>query len=151
MIEIQKDPNLKDRSKEVLQKLKEQERKPTPKLDKEVLSFKAKMQQQRQTQNLEPRPSPSFYQQRLERVLNKLEDLEKNMKQGKDYFTAYWDYQKIAKEFLLAAQELERFEKAFIPKAFQDKVNQTKIKVNQALKRAKTNQGTDNTPATDMF
>lgn len=73
------------------------------------------------------------------------------MKEGKDYFTAWWDYQKISKEFLTALDEFERFEKAFVPKAFQEKLNSTKIKVNQNLQRLKANQSTSkDIPPPDM-
>lgn len=149
MIIIDKQTPIKDRSKEVLQRLKEQERKPRPKLDKEAQEIR---QLKRNISNKpEAKPSPSFYQQRVERVLNKLNELEKNMKEGRDYFTAWWDYQKVAKEFLGAVEELEKFEKAFIPKAFIEKVNTTKIKVTQTLQRQKSQDKSKDLPPPDMM
>ena len=149
MDRIDKEDKQKDRSKQVLQKLKDQERKPTPKLDKEAQEIR---QIKRDISNKpETRPSASFYQQRVERVLNKLNDLEKRMKSGQDYFTAWWDYQKVGKEFLSAVEELERFEKAFIPKGFIEKINSAKIKVNQSMERQKTQgQSKDIPPPSDM-
>lgn len=118
----------KDRTKEVLERLKSQESKPKPKLE----------------QNYTKRPSipkneksQSIYQLKLERVINRLNELERKMKHGDNYFTNYWDYSKVSEEFLDVLSEFEKFDNSFVNPELKKKLSETKLKVGNHLKRSK--------------
>lgn len=121
----------KNRTKEVLERLKAQEAKPKPKLEKFPISKK-----QSSRENSEKLAMPqSIYQIKLERIINRLDDLERKMKDGDNYFTHYWDYSKVCKEFNDILKEFEKFETNFVPAHFKKRVENTKIKVETYLNR----------------
>ncbi len=79
----------KKRTKDVLDRLKSQEATPKPK--KEMFSQSNKSIDQNKIVK-EPEVSQSIYQAKLEKSVNKLNDLEKKMKKGDNYFTYYYEY-----------------------------------------------------------
>lgn len=120
----------KKKTKEVLERLKAEEAKPKPKVEN-YLSSKQKSSGQEKKESA----SQSIYQVRLEKIINRLNELERKMKQGNDYFTHYWDYSSYCKEFLSALGEFEKFENSFVPEQFNKRLQETKTKVQAHLNR----------------
>ena len=122
----------KKRTKDVLDRLKSQEATPKPK--KEMFSQSNKSIDQNKIVK-EPEVSQSIYQAKLEKSVNKLNDLEKKMKKGDNYFTYYYEYTKACSEFNDILKNFERFDTAFVPSQFKKRVDETKSKVTAHLSR----------------
>ena len=120
----------KKKTKEVLERLKAEESKPKPKVENYPSSKQNSVNQEK-----EGGVSQSIYQIRLEKIINRLNDLERKMKQGNDYFTHYWDYSNYCKEFLSAIGDFEKFENSFVPVQFNKRLQETKTKVQAHLNR----------------
>ncbi|MBI2670579.1 hypothetical protein HYX18_01185 [Candidatus Woesearchaeota archaeon] len=123
---------LKKRTREVLERLKSQEAQSKPKL--ENLSNLKKSSSNIQTTKKESN-SISIYQIKLEKIINRLNELERKMKHGDNYFTHYWDYSNHCKEFIEALKEFEEFENTFVPQQLKNRIQDTKIKVQAHLNR----------------
>ena len=117
----------KNRTKEVLERLKSQESVPKPKSNQ---YSKKEMSASDRAAN-----SQSIYQIKLEKIINRLNDLERKMQHGEDYFTHYWDYSKVSKEFMDVVKEFEKFDTSYIPTQFKKKVEDTRKKVEAQMNR----------------
>ena len=121
----------KDRTKEVLERLKAQEARPRAKLENNT-SLKRPVA--KKSSGDAPQ---SIYQLKIEKIINRLNEIERKMKHGNDYFTHYWDYSKTSKEFLDVIREFEKFDTSFIAPPFKKKVEEMRIKVQSHLSRVK--------------
>lgn len=122
----------KKRTKDVLDRLKSQEATPKPK--KELFSQSIKPMDQTKITK-EPDVPQSIYQVKLEKSINKLNDLEKKMKKGDNYFTYYYEYTKSCNEFNDILKNFEKFDTAFVSSQFKRRVDETKSKVTAHMNR----------------
>jgi hypothetical protein len=122
----------KKRTKDVLDRLKAQEATPKPKFEN-LNSSNKKTEAKKESEK--PNMPQSIYQIKLEKIMNRLNELERKMKSGNDYFTYYWEYSKSCKEFNETVKEFDKFETSFVPAQFKKRVDESKSKVTAHLNR----------------
>lgn len=95
---------IKGRTKEVLERLKSQERRPLAK------PFISQIRQERPKEIIEKREEVvSLPLMKVEKIMRNMEDLDRKMKKGDSYLNYYGDMKIIESEFLNAVFDLERF------------------------------------------
>ncbi len=95
---------IKGRTKEVLERLKGQERRPLAK------PFISPIRQERPKEAVEKKEEVvSLPLMKVEKIMRNMEDLDRKMKKGDSYLNYYGDMKIIENEFLNAVSDLERF------------------------------------------
>src|SRR3989344_2723384 len=137
--EVKMAESVKGKSRAILEKLKAQESRPQIKLES-YSGFTPERREQRKQVSEQKIEAKSIYQSKVETILNKMADREYKMKNGSDYFTHYWDYKKLEKEFMDALTEMEKFDDKQMPPSLKNKIESKRVSIlkNQELEKRKT-------------
>jgi len=115
---------IKGRTKEVLERLKGQERRP----------FISPIRQERPREAAEKKEEVvSLPLMRVEKIIRNMEDLDRKMKKGDSYLNYYGDMKIIENEFLNAVSDLERFGTE-VPGTFRKRIDFIKERIERKNK-----------------
>ena len=119
---------IKGRTKEVLERLKGQERRPLAK------PFISPIRQEGPKEAVqEKKEVVSLPLMRVEKIIRNMEDLDRKMKKGDSYLNYYGDMKILENEFLNAVNDLERFN-TDVPDTFKKRIDFIKERIERKSK-----------------
>ena len=114
---------IKGRTKEVLERLKGQERRPLAK------PFISPIRQEKPKEAVDKKEEVvSLPLMKVEKIMRNMDDLDRKMKKGDSYLNYYGDMKILEKEFLDAVSDLERFG-TNVPDTFKRRIDFIKEKI----------------------